>query len=124
MVKIELDVADNGIIKTISDDNSNGGGEKLEKKFLYEFENDIDHSRKIKFLYELIDDLGLDIGNIHNENNLKLIVDWGENYIPDIDQLKEKIDISNLKLKLLKELYKYSVSKINNTKKSENEEGN
>jgi hypothetical protein len=95
MVKITLEVADNGIIKTINDDNSNGAGESLEKKKVYEFDKDEFHENKIKFFYELADELNLDTGNSFEDNNLVMNLDWGNSYQPTPEEIE-------LKIKLLK----------------------
>lgn len=107
MVKIIFEFADNGIIKTIIDDNANSGNEVLEKKKVYEFQDDHMHKKKIKFFYELAEELGLDTGNSYENNNLIMKVDWGINYIPTEEEVKSKIkslknEISFLKNKYLK----------------------
>ena len=50
MVTLILDMADNGVIKTLEDDSINGAGEPFVSKFLYTFEDDKDFKNRIKFL--------------------------------------------------------------------------
>lgn len=108
MVKITLEVADNGIIKTISDDNSNGAGSSLEKKKVYEFNDDEFHENKIRFFYELADELSINTGNEFEDNNLVMRLDWGNSYIPTKDEIQFKIKLLKVEQDLLKlKLTKY-----------------
>lgn len=105
MVNINLESADNGIIKTITDNNINGAGAKLESKKVYDFTDDIYHKKKIIFLYNIAEDLGLEIGNKYQANNLKMSIDWGVSYNPSVNEIKQKIailstDLDKLKLQL------------------------
>jgi len=102
MVKITLEVADNGIIKTIYDDNANGAGEPLEKKRVYEFKEDEFHESKIKFFYELADELNIDTGNNYDDNNLVMKLDWGNSYNPTNEEIELKIKLLKLEVDLLK----------------------
>jgi hypothetical protein len=52
MVKVVLEVASNGVIKTVVDDNINGAGDKYEKKVVYEFASDNRCSRRRFFIWE------------------------------------------------------------------------
>lgn len=101
MVKIILEIADNGIIKTITDDNSNGAGSILETKTVYDLSDDEQHAAKIKFLYELSDDLGLDTGNKFSKNNLVMKLDWGKSYEPTENEIKAKIKRNLLEVESL-----------------------
>lgn len=105
MIKIILEIADNGIIKTIIDDNSNGAGSQLEKKKVYDFEDDFLHRKKIKFFYELAEELDIDTGNSFNNNNLIMTCDWGENYIPTGEEVELKIKKLKTEINLLKLKY-------------------
>ena len=92
MIKITLESADNGIIKTVVDDNINGAGERFESKTVYDLNlNDNTHVQTIKFFYELCEDLGIDTGNKFSKFNLILKNDWGKSYTPTAKDLKEKI---------------------------------
>ena len=94
MIKITLESADNGVIKTVVDDNINGAGERFESKTVYDLNlNDDSHSQTIKFFYELCEDLGIDTGNKFSKNNLYLKTDWGKSYTPTISDLKSRIGL-------------------------------
>jgi hypothetical protein len=104
MVKITLDNADNGTIKTITDDNSNGAGSLLEHKVVYDFEKD-SFKRKIEFFYDIANDLGIDTGNAFDKNNIVMKLDWGKSYTPTVKEIQNKIkslefEIGALKLML------------------------
>ncbi len=102
MVKITLEVADNGIIKTINDDNSNGAGESLEKKKVYEFDKDEFHENKIKFFYELAEELNIETGNSFENNNLIMDIGWGNSYIPTKEDIELKIKLLKAEIEFLK----------------------
>ena len=42
MQEITLKIADNGVIKTVTDDNINAAGEKYESVIVYDFDKGID----------------------------------------------------------------------------------
>jgi hypothetical protein len=106
MIKIILEMADNGVVKTITDDNSNGAGSLLEQKIVYDFEKDHRHNRKMQFFFDISNDLGIDTGNKFNKNNLVMASDWGPHYEPsakDIDKKISKLELEIEALKMLKE---------------------
>ena len=103
MVKITLEIADNGTIKTITDDNSNGAGGRLETKSVYDFEKN-GHKRVIEFLYELANDLGIDTGNKHDKNNIVMKIDWGKSYMPTEKEVLTKIKSLEFEIEALKML--------------------
>jgi hypothetical protein len=105
MVTVVLESADNGIIKTIKDTNINGAGTEFESKTVYDFRNDDLHDKKIEFFYELSEDLGVDVGNIHKNNNLTMSTDWGLSYRPFKEEIKVKIDTLKLQLATLEASY-------------------
>lgn len=109
MLTVTLEPAENGIIKTIIDDNSNGAGDVYESKKIYELEKDADrsYSNTLKFLGELLDDLGIDTGNVHSKLSIVVGLDWGKKYIPSDKEVKDKIkrlkdNIKTLELTYLK----------------------
>ena len=103
MIKIKLESADKGVIKTVVDDNINGAGELFESKTVYVLEqNNTNHSHTIKFFYELCEDLGIDTGNKFSKNNLILSTDWGKSYCPTQSELKLKIQLLDTELKRTK----------------------
>lgn len=102
MVKIVLEIADNGVIKTIKDDNINGAGSPLETKTVYDFDSDIRHERKMAFFYTLAEDLGIETGNKFEKNNLIMSIDWGKSYCPTKKEIESKINKLNLEIEALK----------------------
>ena len=92
MQKITLRVADNGIIKEIKDDNINAGGEAYESIQLYEFNTT---ESKIKFIYDVCVDIGLDFGNSRKKNQIQITEGWGKHYTPTKAEID--IQINNLR---------------------------
>lgn len=90
MVKIVLEYADNGVIKTIFDDNSNGAGDKLERKKVYEFSEE-SFEKTIDFFYDLAQDLNINTGNNHNKKTLVMNYNWGSSYTPTNTEIEKKI---------------------------------
>lgn len=100
MITIKLESADNGVIKTVIDDNINGAGERFESRTVYDLNlNDKKHSQTIKFFYEMCEDLGIDTGNKFSNNNLILSTDWGKSYIPKENELKLRIQLLDSELR-------------------------
>ena len=108
MTKITLEPADNGIIKRIEDDNINGAGETAVYSVVYEIDEDQEKEfgGTIKFISELLDDLGLNTGSKYDKTNLKFETDWGDSYEPKKEELEEKKKQLELDLKLIKEFLK------------------
>ena len=90
MQKITLQIADNGVIKTINDDNINGAGEPFESTVVYEFSS---NEKKIEFIYDLCIDIGLELGNSRSSSQIQIIEDWGEDYQPSKEQIKQRIEV-------------------------------
>jgi hypothetical protein len=108
MITIKLEIATNGIIKTIVDDNYNGADELSEFKTVYETDDDASRGfeNTIRFFAELADDLGIDRGNKYSSEVLMFDTDWGTHYEPQEKDLKEKIKELSEEVKLLKEWLK------------------
>jgi hypothetical protein len=102
MLKIILDVADNGIIKTIEDNNINGAGNHFEKKIVYDFSNDDKYKNRINFFHNISDELGIELGNNFDKNVLHFKVDWGTNYEPNKNEVLNKIKELELNIEALK----------------------
>lgn len=98
MQTVKITLADNGVIKTVLDDNINAAGEIFESTTLYDFEI---QSNKIKFIKELCIDIGLSFGNTKNKHQIKVIEDWGIDYIPSDAEKLEKIERLEKQLKEL-----------------------
>ena len=103
MITIKLEIASNGVIKTVTDNNYNGAGSKHESKTVYSTEDDPGFEQRIKFLYEICDDLGVNLGNKFDAETLDFEINWGSHYEPTLDQVKRLIKDSQKNLKELKE---------------------
>ena len=91
MVTIVLDIADNGVVKVLEDDNINGAGESFISKTIYDFGDDGDFKNRIKFLKELCLDIGLQTGNDIDKKRLNISVGSGVKYKHTKTELKTKI---------------------------------
>lgn len=98
MQEIRLQLADNGVIKTIVDDNINGAGEMFESTNVFEF-NEV--QAKVKFIEELCTDVGLEFGNSKSKFQIRVSHDWGEHYQPTPNEIKEKIEKLQSEIKRL-----------------------
>jgi hypothetical protein len=98
MQSVKLTLADNGIIKTVIDDNINSAGESFESTTVYDFE---DQSAKLKFINDLCVDIGLSFGNSKSKNQIKVIEDWGIDYKPNPKEKLEKIKLLEKELNRL-----------------------
>lgn len=99
MQTVKITLADNGVIKTVVDDNINSAGESFESTTVYDFD---DAAAKLRFIHELCVDIGLSFGNSKSKHQIKVIEDWGVDYIPTTEEKLEKIK------KLEKELNRIS----------------
>ena len=98
MQTVKITLADNGVIKTVVDDNINAGGESYESTVVYDFTDQIS---KIKFIEDLCIDIGLSFGNSKCKNQIKIIETWGNDYIPNDKDKNEKIEALKSDLKKL-----------------------
>jgi Holliday junction resolvase RusA-like endonuclease len=101
MQTINIELADNGVIKTVVDDNINGGGEAYESTTVYEF-NSI--ANKIKFVEELSVDIGLEFGNSKSKTQIQVGCDWGDSYKPTDTEIDIKIKNFNDRIEKLQKL--------------------
>lgn len=99
MQTVKIALADNGVIKTVCDDNINAAGEKFESTIVYEFDTISD---KIKFIEDICLDIGLSFGNSKSRNQIKISTDWGPHYKPNPKEALEKISELQVKLEELK----------------------
>lgn len=98
MQEINLQLADNGVIKNIKDDNINAAGESFESTVVYEFSN---NENKIKFIEDLCIEVGLEFGNSKSRQQIQISAGWGKHYKPTNQEIQEKIkdlqkEIANL----------------------------
>ena len=108
MQTITIELADNGVIKVLEDDNANAAGEGYSSVTVYDFESRDASENKIKFLLEVSEDCGLEFGSTKDPDQIKIIKDWGEHYQPTKDDIKQRIkdlskQISSLESLLNKE---------------------
>lgn len=101
MININIEPADNGVIKFIIDDNINGAGEEHITRRVYDFESTNARFTQIKFLNDLILDLGIDTGTDLDSNKIRIEAAWGNHYTPTQHELKTRIKILELELKKL-----------------------
>jgi hypothetical protein len=108
MIKIELSNASNGIIKKVIDTQFNSADQIVEMVKVYEISETEPESLldTIDILYELSQDLGLALGSDHGPIQVQLDLDWGEEYIPSIEEVDSKIKELQSEVKALKELKK------------------
>jgi len=99
MQTVKITLADNGVIKTVCDDNINAAGEKFESTIVYEFDTISD---KIKFIEDICLDIGLSFGNSKSRDQIKISTDWGLHYKPNPKEALEKISELQVKLEELK----------------------
>ncbi len=103
MQTVKITLADNGVIKSVIDDNINAAGEVFESTTVYDFES---QATKIKFINDLCLDIGLSFGNSKSKHQIKIIEEWGKDYIPTDSEKLEKIEKLELQLKTLKASFK------------------
>ena len=106
MQLITLEIADNGIIKTIVDNNINGAGESFESKVVYDLERHDSVDNKIELLWNLAEDMGVDLGNSKQADQIKIVSEWGEQYVPTKKEAQEAIDTLKERIKELESLIK------------------
>jgi len=104
MQNIRLELADNGIIKIVEDDNINAAGEVYTSVTVYDFESSNATESKINFINDLILDSGLELGNSKDKNQIKISVDWGDEYQPSKTEIEEKIKELKSDLKYFEEM--------------------
>jgi hypothetical protein len=102
MITISIEPADNGLIKFVFDDNVNCGGEEYTSRTVYEFEGSKTRGNQIKFLKELVMDLGMATGTQLDSDELTIRADWGVKYKPTEKEIKTKIIELESKLKYYK----------------------
>ena len=99
MITISIEPADNGLIKFVFDDNVNGGGEEFTSRTVYEFEGSKTRTNQVKFLKELVMDLGMSTGTQLDANEMVIKTEWGVKYTPNQKELKLKVKELEMQLK-------------------------
>lgn len=106
MITIQIEPADNGVLKFLIDDNVNGGGEEFTSRVVYDFEGLTGRVNQAKFLKDLILDLGMSAGNDMEKDCIVIKTEWGKQYRPNETELKNKILELETELKKLRSLEK------------------
>lgn len=108
MIEVKLEIVDNGVIKTVKDDNYNSAGKSREVRKVYETEKDKlgAYTNTMKLFYEISDDLMIDMGNKFDKSVLDFRVTWGSHYDPNLDELKDAIKEHSEELRYLRGLVK------------------
>lgn len=91
MVTISIEPADNGVVKFLIDDNVNGGGEEFTSRVVYEFDNTLGRANQVKFLKDLILDLGLSTGSELDRDKIVIKTEWGKQYNPNQAEIKVRL---------------------------------
>lgn len=106
MVTIQIEPADNGVMKFLIDDNVNGGGEEYTTRTVYEFDGIVGRSNQVKFLKDLILDLGMVVGNELDKDKISIQTEWGNQYNPTEVELQTKVSLLEKELKKMRSLLK------------------
>ena len=102
-MKITIESADNGLVKTIVDKNSDGNEKLYEKKKVYQIKNSISDTKI--FVNDLIRDLGLFTGNVHEKKTIRFSEVYGEKYdLTDAEVMHERKQLANKSNELKKKL--------------------
>lgn len=104
MQSVRLELADNGIIKIVEDDNINAAGETYTSITVYDFESSNSTESKLNFLNDLVLDSGLELGSAKDKNQIKISVGWGDQYQPTKSEIEEKILQLKADLKLFESM--------------------
>ena len=102
MITISIEPADNGVLKFLIDDNVNGGGEEFTSRVVYEFDNTLGRANQIKFLKDIILDLGLATGSELDRDKLVVKTEWGSQYKPNEAEIKVKLSALEKEMNLLR----------------------
>lgn len=104
MQSITVQLADNGVIKYVEDDNANSAGEGYSSTIVYDFESKDASDNKIKFLLDISEDCGLEFGSTKDPDQIKIIKDWGEHYQPTKAEIEAKISELSSQIQKLQSL--------------------
>lgn len=91
MVTLTLELADNGVIKILHDDNVNGAGEEYESRVVYDFDSPTATINKIKFINDIALDLGIDLGTDMDREKIEIRRSMGKSYSPTSEIAQEQI---------------------------------
>lgn len=106
MITVAIELAENGVIKIVHDDNVNGAGEEFESRKVYDFDGIDNINSKISFLNELAMDLGIDLGTELDHFKIVVKSEWGSKYKPSKGLAAEKIKELEKEIKRLEKFTK------------------
>lgn len=106
MQSISIQLADNGLIKIVEDDNINAAGEVYSSVVVYDFESGNSTESKINFLYELALDAGVELGNPRDKSQIKIKCEWGDDYEPTNTEIEKRITELKSQIKELESMLK------------------
>jgi len=106
MITVAIELAENGVIKIIHDDNVNGAGEEFESRKVYDFDGIDNVNSKISFLNEIAMDLGIDLGNELDHSKITVRSEWGSKYKPSKELAAGKIKELEKEIKRLEKFTK------------------
>jgi hypothetical protein len=106
MITISIEPADNGVLKFLIDDNVNGGGEEFTSRTVYDFEGLAGRANQVKFLKDLILDLGMTTGSELDHDKVVVKTEWGTQYVPSETEIKSRIAALEKELNRLQSLRK------------------
>jgi hypothetical protein len=111
MIKIQLTNAENGIIKTVSDNQYNGVDQNVDITRVYELnEAEEEYFDKVaEILTDISKDLGFHLGGNFDQFQLTFQVDWGIQYLPGVEEVNLKIKELQEEIRDLKK-YKKEIS--------------
>ena len=101
MITIQIEPADNGVVKFLIDDNVNGGGEEYTSRVVYDFDGYLGRQQQVKFLNDLSLDLDLSTGSEIDRDKLEVKLDWGKSYTPTQTEIKARVSQLQKELKRL-----------------------
>jgi hypothetical protein len=116
MIKIEIQNAENGIIKKVIDTQYNGADQSAEIIFLYEIEEEDPvqkYLKTIQFINDLMKDLAIDTGSDYSSIRLDFELKWGDKYNPSLEEVTDHIKNLNQELKSWREYKRVIESKPN-----------
>ena len=115
MIKINLQNASNGVIKTVIDNQYNGADQTAEIIKVYEIEDENSETyfdRVSELLFDVARDLCLFTGSDIGPIKMDIITDWGLGYVPSDEDLEFRIKELKAEIKELQN-YKKVLNEIN-----------
>lgn len=112
MININIELANNGVIKIVEDDNINGAGEVFTTSTVYLFEDDPEFKNRLKFINDICLDVGLEKGSDLDPKKLEVKVTPKPKKLEELTAAELKARITSAERLLdryKKQLTKYEV---------------